>query len=83
MNILYTLYLCQHSLFFGECVPAVSLINWTHALITRTYVKLYCKSFCICFERVFLSLSPQLHMSHVQNCRQLILVFGGIYSLKN
>ena len=23
------------------------------------------------------------HLSHVQNCRQLILVFGGIYSLKN
>ena len=24
-----------------------------------------------------------LQLSHVQNCRQLILVFGGIYSLKN
>ena len=23
------------------------------------------------------------HMSHVQNCRQLTFVFGGIYSLKN
>ena len=27
-------------------------------------------------------LGQSFHMSHVQNCRQLILVFGGIYSLK-
>ena len=33
----------------------------------------------ICFGWCF----PQSNMSHVQKCRQFILVFGGIYSLRN
>ena len=65
-----------------------------HVCHVYEFIAEYCNNVCVLHMCVLTEIrSPienaarvpkeKLQMSHVQNSRQLILVFGGIYSLKN